>query len=158
MLSLGDNVPQTISTSYGEDEQTGESLSVLLLCDVALDGCCAACVRTRPALTCGRCSFSVPKEYALRVCKEFATLGKSYFVTSCIGAYSHCLCAGSRGTSIIFSSGDGGVGDGNPDPATQQCIPNDGTNQTRFLPHFPASCPLCVVFRVPYVFLSHSSG
>lgn len=25
MLSLGDDVPQTISTSYGEDEQTGEN-------------------------------------------------------------------------------------------------------------------------------------
>ncbi|KAI9457302.1 subtilisin-like protein [Russula earlei] len=81
-----DSVPQTISTSYGDDEQT------------------------------------VPKDYAIRVCREFALLG-------------------SRGVSVIFSSGDGGVGDGDPDPTTQQCISNDGKNQTRFIPEFPASCP-----------------
>lgn len=47
--------------------------------------------------------------------------------------------------SIIFSSGDGGVGDLNPDPATQQCFSNDGTNRTMFIPKFPPSCPLYVV-------------
>jgi tripeptidyl-peptidase-1 len=87
MLALRNgNVPQTISTSYSDDEQT------------------------------------VPQDYAVRVCKEFALLG----------------C---RGVSIIFSSGDGGVGDGDPDPTTQQCFSNDGTNRTIFLPQFPASCP-----------------
>ena len=54
------------------------------------------------------------------------------------------LRAGSRGVSLLFSSGDAGVGDGNPDPKTQQCFTNNGQNQTKFLPHFPASCPLCV--------------
>ena len=44
----------------------------------------------------------------------------------------------------MFSSGDGGVGDGDPDPATQQCFTNDGRNLTRFIPGFPASCPLSV--------------
>jgi tripeptidyl-peptidase-1 len=32
------------------------------------------------------------------------------------------------------------VGDGDPNPATQQCFTNDGTNQTKFIPLFPASC------------------
>ncbi|KAI0290954.1 Pro-kumamolisin, activation domain-containing protein [Multifurca ochricompacta] len=80
------NIPQTISTSYGDDEQT------------------------------------VPKDLARRVCNGFAALG-------------------ARGTSLLFSSGDGGVGDGNADPASQTCFTNDGKNQTKFLPGFPASCP-----------------
>ncbi|KZV69210.1 tripeptidyl peptidase A [Peniophora sp. CONT] len=79
-------VPQTISTSYGDDEQT------------------------------------VPRAFANRVCAGFAQLG-------------------ARGTSLMFSSGDGGVGDGDADPATQSCFTNDGRNATRFIPGFPASCP-----------------
>jgi hypothetical protein len=39
----------------------------------------------------------------------------------------------------MFSSGDGGVGDNNPNPATQECFTNDGKNTTRFMPSFPAS-------------------
>ncbi|KAI0925655.1 hypothetical protein AcV5_008333 [Taiwanofungus camphoratus] len=80
------NPPQTISTSYGDDEQT------------------------------------VPVSFARRVCAGFAQLG-------------------ARGVSLTFSSGDGGVGDGDPNPATQQCFSNDGRNVTRFIPAFPASCP-----------------
>ncbi|KAJ7167615.1 subtilisin-like protein [Mycena filopes] len=77
------HVVQTISTSYGDDEQT------------------------------------VPLTYARRVCQRFAELG----------------C---RGSSVLFASGDGGVGDGNSDPATHQCHTNDGNNTTRFIPGFPA--------------------
>ncbi|CAE6421473.1 unnamed protein product [Rhizoctonia solani] len=73
------SLPLTISTSYGDDEQT------------------------------------VPLDYATRVCNDFAQLG-------------------ARGVSVIFSSGDGGVGSG-------KCLTNDGTNRTRFQPIFPASCP-----------------
>lgn len=40
---------------------------------------------------------------------------------------------GARGVSIIFSSGDTGVG--------SACQTNDGKNTTRFLPIFPAACP-----------------
>ncbi|KAH9831612.1 tripeptidyl peptidase A [Rhodofomes roseus] len=80
------NPPQTISTSYGDDEQT------------------------------------VPYSYATRVCRELAQLG-------------------ARGVSIIFSSGDNGVGDGDSDPATQECYTNNGLNETKFVPAFPASCP-----------------
>jgi tripeptidyl-peptidase-1 len=40
---------------------------------------------------------------------------------------------GTRGVSIIFSSGDTGPG--------SACQTNDGKNTTRFLPTFPASCP-----------------
>ncbi|KAJ7098751.1 subtilisin-like protein [Mycena belliarum] len=80
------NIPQTISTSYGDDEQT------------------------------------VPFTYASRVCKRFAELG----------------C---RGVSLLFASGDGAVGDGDPDPASKGCRTNDRTNTTRFIPAFPSSCP-----------------
>ncbi|OBZ70390.1 Tripeptidyl-peptidase sed2 [Grifola frondosa] len=77
-----ENPPQTISTSYADDEQT------------------------------------VPVSFAKRVCEGFAQLG-------------------ARGVSLMFSSGDGGVGDGDPDPATQECFTNDGRNVTRFVPLFP---------------------
>lgn len=46
--------------------------------------------------------------------------------------------------TLTFSSGDGGVGDGDPDPATTECITNDGTDRVQFIPAFPASCPLYV--------------
>ncbi|EAW13455.1 S53 family peptidase [Aspergillus clavatus NRRL 1] len=71
-------LPQVISTSYGEDEQT------------------------------------IPKRYALSVCNLYAQLG-------------------SRGVSVIFSSGDSGVG--------AACQTNDGHNTTHFPPQFPAACP-----------------
>ncbi|KAJ5152693.1 Peptidase S8/S53 subtilisin/kexin/sedolisin [Penicillium canariense] len=72
------DLPQVISTSYGEDEQ------------------------------------SVPATYARSVCNLFMQLG-------------------SRGVSVIFSSGDSGVG--------AACQTNDGTNTTHFPPQFPAACP-----------------
>ncbi|KAJ5949891.1 Peptidase S8/S53 subtilisin/kexin/sedolisin [Penicillium verhagenii] len=79
VVKLNDtDLPQVISNSYGEDEQ------------------------------------SVPEKYAQSVCNLYAQLG-------------------SRGVSIIFSSGDSGVG--------AACETNDGTNATHFPPQFPASCP-----------------
>ncbi|KAJ5188909.1 Peptidase S8/S53 subtilisin/kexin/sedolisin [Penicillium cf. griseofulvum] len=72
------DLPQVISTSYGEDEQ------------------------------------SVPEKYARTVCNLFSQLG-------------------SRGVSVIFSSGDSGVG--------AACQTNDGRNATHFPPQFPAACP-----------------
>jgi len=71
-------LPQVISTSYGENEQ------------------------------------SVPKSYAVSVCNLIAQLG-------------------SRGVSVIFSSGDSGTG--------SACLSNDGKNTTKFQPQYPASCP-----------------
>ena len=56
----------------------------------------------------------VPLDYATNVCNLFAQLG-------------------ARGSSIMFSSGDDGVGGGN-------CVTNDGKNTKRFQPNFPASC------------------
>jgi len=85
-LLAQDKIPQTISTSYGDDEQ------------------------------------SVPLSFARKVCNGFALLG-------------------ARGVTLTFSSGDGGVGDNDPDPTTAECLTNDGTNQTKFIPGFPASCP-----------------
>lgn len=73
-----EQLPQVISTSYGEDEQ------------------------------------SLPEKYARSVCNLYAQLG-------------------SRGVSVIFSSGDSGVG--------SACLTNDGTNRTHFPPQFPAACP-----------------
>ncbi|KAJ5110435.1 Peptidase S8/S53 subtilisin/kexin/sedolisin [Penicillium argentinense] len=73
-----EELPQVISTSYGENEQ------------------------------------SVPEKYARTVCNLFAQLG-------------------SRGVSVIFSSGDSGVG--------AACQTNDGKNTTHFPPQFPAACP-----------------
>ncbi|KAG8796168.1 hypothetical protein FRC12_003759 [Ceratobasidium sp. 428] len=94
-------VPYTITTSYGDDEQT------------------------------------VPLDYATRVCNAFATLG-------------------ARGVSILFSSGDFGVGGGS-------CKTNDGTNKVRFQPTFPASCPYVTAvggtYKVaPEVGVSFSQG
>jgi len=63
-----------------------------------------------------------PKKHAQRICTQFAQLG-------------------ARGTSVIVSSGDYGVGDGNPHVATQTCFSNDGKNVTVFLPNFPSACP-----------------
>lgn len=62
----------------------------------------------------GEAEQSVPVSYATVVCDLYAQLG-------------------ARGVSVIFSSGDSGVGD--------SCQRNDGSHQTRFLPGFPASCP-----------------
>jgi tripeptidyl-peptidase-1 len=76
-------IPQTISTSYGDDEQT------------------------------------VPRDYATSVCNMFAQLGV-------------------MGVSILFGSGDGGVG--GVGLVNGSCLSNDGTNRTEFLPMFPASC------------------
>ncbi|KAH8433741.1 S53 family peptidase [Aspergillus melleus] len=73
-----DELPQVLSTSYGEDEQT------------------------------------IPEKYARTVCNLYAQLG-------------------SRGVSVLFSSGDSGVG--------ASCQTNDGKNSTHFPPQFPASCP-----------------
>ncbi|KAF9039632.1 subtilisin-like protein [Hymenopellis radicata] len=74
-----DTIPQTITTSYGENEQT------------------------------------VPFDYASSVCELFAELG-------------------ARGSTVLFSSGDSGVGG-------SDCTTNDGTNRVRFQPAFPAGCP-----------------
>ncbi|EJT98953.1 subtilisin-like protein [Dacryopinax primogenitus] len=59
---------------------------------------------------------SVPEGYARAVCDQFAQLG-------------------ARGVSLLFASGDAGVG-----PAENECYSNsDGRKM--FVPDFPASCP-----------------
>ncbi|KAI9734165.1 MAG: hypothetical protein M1818_006937 [Claussenomyces sp. TS43310] len=84
-------IPQVISTSYSDEEQT------------------------------------VPRSYAERVCKQFAQLG-------------------ARGTSLLFGSGDYGVGVNNT------CVSNDGKNTTMFLPNFPSSCPYVTVVGATHQF------
>ncbi|KAF7332453.1 Peptidase S53 domain-containing protein [Mycena kentingensis (nom. inval.)] len=102
-----DYIPQTISTSYADDEQT------------------------------------VPFSYASRVCKRFAELG----------------C---RGVSVLFASGDGGVGDGSSDPTSHTCQTNHGKPKTRFLPTFPGSCPYVTsvggTMSIPEASASFSGG
>ncbi len=71
---------------------------------------------------------TVPKSYAVRVCRSFAQLGV-------------------RGVSLLFSSGDGGVGGCQTTRRSGStggggiCLSNDGKNTTKFLPTFPSSCP-----------------
>lgn len=62
----------------------------------------------------GESEQSVPAPYARKVCNLIGQLG-------------------TRGVSVLFSSGDTGVGSG--------CLSNDGKNTTKFIPIFPASCP-----------------
>lgn len=59
---------------------------------------------------------TVSKEYAEKVCQAFATLG-------------------TRGVSLLFGSGDEGVG-GNGD-----CFANEPPYNRKFVPEFPSSCP-----------------
>ncbi|KAK5119745.1 hypothetical protein LTR85_007321 [Meristemomyces frigidus] len=75
-----DDLPQVLSTSYGDDEQ------------------------------------SVPYSYAKRACAGYAQLG-------------------ARGISVLFSSGDAGVG------SNGTCFSNDNSSTPMFIPNFPASCP-----------------
>jgi tripeptidyl-peptidase-1 len=84
------DIPQVISTSYGDDEQT------------------------------------VPLSYATSACKAFAQLG-------------------ARGISLLFASGDNGVG------SNDNCFTNDGRNATTFLPQFPAGCVSSPVHSAPSV-------
>ncbi|GAB7354905.1 hypothetical protein MBLNU459_g5537t1 [Dothideomycetes sp. NU459] len=75
-----ETLPQVISSSYGDDEQT------------------------------------VPYSYAKRACDGFMQLG-------------------ARGITVLFSSGDSGVG------ANGTCYSNTNTSKAMFVPDFPASCP-----------------
>ncbi|KZT68037.1 tripeptidyl peptidase A [Daedalea quercina L-15889] len=64
---------------------------------------------------------TVPYSYATRVCAGFAQLG-------------------ARGVSVVFGSGDGGVGAYDSDTGTDGCLSNSG-DVTMFVPGFPAACP-----------------
>jgi tripeptidyl-peptidase-1 len=88
-------IPQTISTSYGDDEQT------------------------------------VPLDYATSVCNTFAQLG-------------------AMGVSVLFASGDSGVGGGS-------CRSNDGKGSKKFIPAFPASCECFFNMTNTYVLLDGGS-
>ncbi|KAJ7639343.1 subtilisin-like protein [Roridomyces roridus] len=87
---------------------------------------------------------TVPESYARRACAGFAQLG-------------------AQGVTLIVSSGDFGVGDGDSNPATQTCMSNDETNRTQFIPGFPASCPFVTtvggtVFFNPEISASFTGG
>ncbi|KAK2865286.1 Tripeptidyl-peptidase sed3 [Arthroderma sp. PD_2] len=79
---------------------------------------------------------SVPEKFSNATCSLFAQLG-------------------ARGVSVIFSSGDSGVG--------SSCLTNGKRKVTRFNPTFPASCPFVTsvgaTFRInPERAISFSSG
>lgn len=113
------NPPLTISTSYGDDEQTGPDLSHL-----------------HPFIL-HQAASTVPRSYAERVCSGFAQLGKAFRCP--VSVRINYNFQGARGVSLLFASGDGGVGDGNSNPTNQSCFTNDGQNRATFLPIFPAS-------------------
>ncbi|KAF8328681.1 peptidase S8/S53 domain-containing protein [Cantharellus anzutake] len=73
---------------------------------------------------------SVPRAYAVRVCRGFAALG-------------------ARGVSVIFSSGDMGVGP-YADRHSNDCLSNDGKDRTMFIPSFPATCPFVTTVGETY--------
>lgn len=59
---------------------------------------------------------TIPYSYASHACNMFAQLG-------------------ARGVTLLFGSGDEGVG------ADGYCFKNDGSNSSAFIPEFPSSCP-----------------
>jgi tripeptidyl-peptidase I len=66
--------------------------------------------------------FTVPPDYAQKVCQNMAQLG-------------------ALGATILFASGDNGVA-----PAGgNKCVSHDGKNTPAFVPSFPASCPYVTV-------------
>ncbi|TLD36258.1 putative aspartic-type endopeptidase [Venturia nashicola] len=70
---------------------------------------------------------TVSREYAEKVCQAFATLG-------------------TRGVSLLFGSGDEGVGrNGN-------CLTNSPPYKRKFLPKFPSSCPWITSVGATYKF------
>ncbi|KAG9124088.1 hypothetical protein FRC07_012889 [Ceratobasidium sp. 392] len=72
----------------------------------------------------GETEQTVPKDYAIRVCNSFAQLG-------------------ARGVSLLFASGDNGVGAGS-------CMTNSGTPRKQFQPLFPATCPFVTSVGATY--------
>ncbi|KAH9015098.1 subtilisin-like protein [Lactarius pseudohatsudake] len=65
----------------------------------------------------GMPEYTIPPDYAVRLCDLFAQLG-------------------TRGASVLFASGNDGVGGGN-------CLfrDNSGNSRVQFLPSFPSTCP-----------------
>jgi tripeptidyl-peptidase-1 len=82
---------------------------------------------------------TVPRSYALRVCAGFAQLG----ARGVSGKQQSSLARkdGLRSCAVVFSSGDGGVGDGATSMTYTRCYANDGSGRREFLPTFPATCP-----------------
>jgi tripeptidyl-peptidase I len=70
--------------------------------------------------------------------------------------------AAARGSTLLVASGDHGVGDGISEPEFTQCFTNDGSNQLRFIPTFPASCgyvtSVGATQNVPEAAASYSGG
>ena len=93
---------------------------------------------------------TVPESFAMRSCAGFAQLGAVTFLNHFLNNLLKSGMTGARGISIIFSSGDDGVGDGDPNPATQQCSQViNGRNVTKFIPLFPASYVI-IFFPCPW--------
>ena len=79
----------------------------------------------------------------MRACAGFAQLGavtfQPFFISNDL---LKTRMTGARGVSVMFSSGDsgvGGTGDNGLYFATEKCLSNDGRNVNEFIPNFPAS-------------------
>ena len=114
-------LPFAISTSYGDDEQTG-------MCPLELSVDTLSNLNNSTRELCHTCM--------RRLCSVRCAVA---FQPLFLSGLPKMIMTGARGISVMFSSGDFGVGDGDPNPATQQCFSNDGSNVTRFIPFFPAS-------------------
>ena len=79
------------------------------------------------------------KELRLSCMRWLCSVRCGYISTIILSDLLKSRMTGARGISVLFSSGDSGVGDGDPDPATQKCLSNDGRNVTQFIPDFPAT-------------------
>ena len=80
-----------------------------------------------------------PKELCQTCMRRLCSVRCGYISTITLSDFLKTRMTGARGISVMFSSGDYGVGDGDPNPATQKCFSNDGRNVTKFIPLFPAS-------------------
>jgi tripeptidyl-peptidase I len=90
--------------------------------------------------------------FAIRACAGFAQLGAVTFQPFLIlNDLLKTRMTGARGVSVMFSSGDSGVGgvgdgkDGVVNSATEKCLSNDGRNVTEFIPVFPASYVIFII-------------
>ncbi|KAI9442986.1 subtilisin-like protein [Lactarius indigo] len=96
-----------------------------------------------------------PPEYATALCILFIQLGlRGERARKRFRAQGPC-CRYS-GASVIFPSGNGGVGN------VEDCVVDDGSGRVRFVPMFPASCPYVTsvggTTGYPEVALSFSGG
>jgi len=129
VLSM-DNPPQAISTSYADHEQTGTWLiSFRISLNSRTINLSQSQFRTRSAS-------AIVSRSLVSGGPGSATMSEALTLRCSTWLWS----IGARGVSVLFASGDGGVGDWGLENRTQHlCFSNDGRNATKFLPgKYPA--------------------